>query len=50
MDENLVSVREPLLSLAGVPPAGNPVDIQYNKTIGGEDGLGLALNLTGMVL
>ncbi|BDA49316.1 hypothetical protein COCOBI_13-4280 [Coccomyxa sp. Obi] len=43
------SIRTALLNLAGVPPAGNPVNIQYNKTVGGDDGLGLALNVTGIL-
>ena len=38
-----------LTSTAGVPEGGTPVNVGYNKTLGGEDGLGLALNLTGML-
>nr|QOL01169.1 putative extracellular protein CSOL_088 [Pseudococcomyxa simplex] len=43
------TIRTALLNLAGVPPTGTPVNVGYNKTIGGDDGLGLALNVTGVV-
>ncbi|EIE24840.1 hypothetical protein COCSUDRAFT_46969, partial [Coccomyxa subellipsoidea C-169] len=34
---------------SGVPAESTPVDVSYNKTLGGPDGLALALNLTGVV-
>ncbi|EIE24844.1 hypothetical protein COCSUDRAFT_46972 [Coccomyxa subellipsoidea C-169] len=43
------TIRAALLKAAGVPAEGTPVDVSYNKTLGGPDGLGLALNLTGVV-